>query len=752
MAAPRRRALVAIALVPLVVAPLALAAPAAASSTTNEIVYTIDVNEDGIYGVVLRNLDNGTVTTVLPEDAANGWVYDDPELSPDGTKIVLSTDRGSAAGDFEGLALVNRDGTGFTRLTLPDSNLPASTVIDAFPAWKPDGATVLFTRLTFTDTATETDALFTVPAAGGAATALTGGETGFTADWSPDGLRIVFTQGANPDTGVGPLFVMDANGANKTALTGATGALPAWSPDGTTIAFTEVTEFDTNPDRAADIAQISLIPAAGGTKTTLAKTRPTTARSVAEYPTWMPDSGSIVFDLYTYDADGFRNSGDLWAVDRGDVRSGRITNTPTVDEVQGHVHGPAIGNVTTGPASRYVPVSPRRILDTRPAPDNVGVAPGRLGGAETRTLPIRGLAVTVAGTASTVPADATAVVLNVTAVNASQTTDIRVYPTPASPAPGASSLNAKVGLAVPNLVTAQIGSDGAVVLRNGAGTVDLLGDIAGYYVPSATAGANGFAPLDPSRILDTRPAPDNVGAPATKVGGAQFVDLQVTGAVSTRGGGSVAVPANAQAVVLNVTATGASQNTDIRVYPTPASGSDVPVVSNLNIRLGLTAANLVTVAVGEAGKVRLRNGAGSVNLIADIAGYYSGSTTGEFIPVVPVRFLDTRNGTGGAPIPTTAGGFVDLKIAGTRGVPAGALAAVLNLTGTGVSSGTDVRAYPSDAATVPTVSNLNLAAGTTRANLAVVKPGASGAVRIRNQAGELDLIGDLAGYFRTPPP
>ncbi|MDP3713382.1 MAG: hypothetical protein Q8R60_12980 [Mycobacteriales bacterium] len=751
MAAPRRL-ITATAALPLIVAPIALAAPAQASSTANEIVYTVDTDEDGVYGVVLRQLDSGRVTTVLPEDPSNGFVYDDPELSPDGTKVVLSTDRGSAAGDFEGLAVVNRDGSGFTRLTLPDSNLPSSTVIDAFPAWSPNGATVLFTRLTFTSAGDETDALWTVPAAGGTATALPGGDGGFTADWSPDGTKVVFAGGVDQNTGVGPLFVMDATGANKTALTGATGALPAWSPDGTTIAYTEVTEFDTDVDRAADIAQISLVPAAGGARTVLTKTRPTSARSVAEYPTWAPDSGSLLFDLYTYDADGFRNAGDLWAIDRGDVRSGAVTSTPTVDEVQGHVQGPALTNVVEGTPSRYVPVDPKRVFDTRPAPDNVGVAPGKLGAAETRTLAVRGLAVTTGGVAGTVPADATAVVLNVTAVNASVTTDIRVYPTPATAVATASSLNATRGLAVPNLVTSQIGSDGAVALRNGAGSVDLLADIAGYYVPLATAGADGFTALSPARVLDTRPAPDNVGAPAAKLGAGGVVDLQATGTLATSGGGSVVVPSDARAVVLNVTATGASQNTDLRVYPTPAGGaSDVPLVSNLNVRLGLTAANLVTVTVGDGGKVRLRNGAGSVNVIADIAGYYSASSTGQFVPVAPLRLLDTRDGTGAAATPTTAGAFVDLRVAGSRGVPAGALAAVLNLTATSVSAGTDVRAYPSDASSVPTISNLNLSRGATRANLAVVKPGATGAVRIRNAAGQVHLIGDVAGYFRSPP-
>ena len=173
----------------------------------------------------------------------------------------------------------------------------------------------------------------------------------------------------------------------------------------------------------------------------------------------------------------------------------------------------------------------------------------------------------------------------------------------------------------------------------------------------------------------------------------------------------------------------------------------VPTVSNLNLGARQTAPNLVTVAVGEGGKVRLRNANGSVDLIADIAGYYSAGSSGQFVPVAPTRFLDTRTGAGAAPIPTTAAGYVDLKAAGSRGVPSGATAVVLNVTATGVTAATDVRAYPAVSAAVPTVSNLTLAPGTTRANLAIVKAGNDGRVRIRNADGRLHLIGDIAGYM-----
>ena len=72
---------------------------------------------------------------------------------------------------------------------------------------------------------------------------------------------------------------------------------------------------------------------------------------------------------------------------------------------------------------------------------------------------------------------------------------------------------------------------------------------------------------------------------------------------------------------------------------------------------------------------------------------------------------------------------------------------MLNLTGTGVSTTTDVRAYPVGAAQPPKVSNLNLTRGLTRATAAIVKTGTDGRIRVLNGAGQVNLIGDLAGYM-----
>jgi Tol biopolymer transport system component len=740
----RRRGVLAVALAALV-SPLVLATPASASATANEIVYTADDNNDGVYAVVIRDLESRRVSTVLPADTTDEWIYDDPELSPDGQRVAFSTDRGSTS-FVEGIAVVDRNGTGFRRLTNPpvtETDTETTYALDVAASWSPDSTRLLFTRITVRETADSESIdtqLMTVPVAGGAATAVPGADNGYTADWSPDGGQIVFaalpeptTENPRPDSG--QLTIINADGSGRRDLA-ATGLMPAWSPDGSTIAFATVTQRDSNRTRAEDVTQIATIPAAaGGTARVLAPTRPSSAPTVAEYPSWSPDGQSILYDVFGYSSTDAFPPGDIWAVDRDGVRAGRVTATAG-DEAQVHVHGPAPAPVAPGSASTYVAVTPQRILDTR---EGLGAPKAKVEAGQRVTVQIRGLQTSP----TPVPADATAVVLNVTVTGTTAGTDIRAFPSSGS-VPNASNINASAGQTVPNLVTVAIGDGptGGVSLFNSGGSVNLIADIAGYYVPGT--GGSGFAAVEPSRILDTRsPA---VGAPAEKVGPEDFVDLQVTGSLPTADGGTVTVPADARAVVLNVTVTGATSGTDVRVYPRPTDSS-VPTVSNLNVRAGQTAANLVTVAVGEGGKVRLRNLGGSINLIADLAGYYSPGATGRFVPVTPSRFLDTRSGVGGAPIPTTAGGFVDVKVAGARGVPAEATAAVLNLTGTGVSASTDVRAYPVGASTVPTVSNLNLTKGVTRANAAIVKTGNDGRVRIRNAAGQVNLIGDLAGYM-----
>jgi hypothetical protein len=118
-----------------------------------------------------------------------------------------------------------------------------------------------------------------------------------------------------------------------------------------------------------------------------------------------------------------------------------------------------------------------------------------------------------------------------------------------------------------------------------------------------------FVPVSPIRILDSRPA-SSTGFVGPLTAG-QTHTFQVTGVAG--------VPANATAVVLNVTATDTSEASFMTVFP---AGTVRPTASNLNWAGGVTIPNLVTVKIGAAGKVTVYNSVGSTNVIVDVSGYY----------------------------------------------------------------------------------------------------------------------------------
>jgi hypothetical protein len=392
------------------------------------------------------------------------------------------------------------------------------------------------------------------------------------------------------------------------------------------------------------------------------------------------------------------------------------------------VSGTAV--VPTGDA--FTPVTPTRILDTRSGLGEAG-GPARLGAGRSLTLH----ASAVAG----VPLGIDAVVLNVTAVSPTVNTFVTAYPADLPAPPVVSNVNAAAGQIVPGLVTVKVDAAGRLDLYNAFGSVDLVADVAGYYAATA---ADTYTPLTPTRVLDTR---IGLGAPTAPLGAGGTTDLQVTGVDG--------IPSDAVAVALNVTATNPTAATFVQAYPTPAGGAAAPTVSNLNVVAGRTVANAVTVEIGAGGKVRLGNAFGSVDLVADVAGYFSASAAGSrFTPLSPTRLLDSRSALGQATGQTGAagpGGLIDLQVTGLDGVPVDATAAVLNVTAVAPTSATYLQAFPTpdSGLAFPTVSTVNPAAGAIVANSAAVAIGAGGKVRLRNHSGLVNVVADLAGYYAS---
>ena len=368
-------------------------------------------------------------------------------------------------------------------------------------------------------------------------------------------------------------------------------------------------------------------------------------------------------------------------------------------------------SVTTG--TELVSIVPDRLLDTRLGA-GVPIGPaGRI------TVPVAGV--------RSVPSNAVAAVLNVTAVGATAASYVTVWPTGVD-RPGTSSLNVRGGDVVPNLVITKLGAQGQVDIYNNAGTVHCVVDVVGYF---QSAPASRFTSLSPARILDTR---IGLGAPAGPVGQAGAIDLVVAG----QGG----VDADADTVVLNVTVTEPTGEGYVTVWPT---GATMPTASNLNFVPGQTVPNLVVARLGDGGKVSLFNSSGNTHLIADVLGCFRAAGGSRLSSLSPSRLLDTRTDGGSArPVGQTP---LLLPVLGRGGVPpAGVTAVVLNVTATGGNASGYVTVYPSGEA-APTASNLNTAAGQTRANLVIAKVGADGAVAMFNSAGQLHLLADVVGYF-----
>ena len=239
----------------------------------------------------------------------------------------------------------------------------------------------------------------------------------------------------------------------------------------------------------------------------------------------------------------------------------------------------------------YVGLTPRRVLDTR--------ADGPCVGSGSRALPIAGFA--------GVPADASSVVLNVTATEPTAAGYLTAWPSGRT-RPTASNLNFVAGQTIANMVTVRLGDRGTIDLFANQGCPHVIVDVAGYYRGGSPI-AGGFVGLSPIRGLDTRVAGPCVGASVRTVTLAGRFGVPQ----STNPG-----LAGASAVVLNVTATGASAPGFLTVWP---AGQSRPTASNLNFFADQTIANMVIVKLGAGGAISVMTNQGCPDVIIDIAGY-----------------------------------------------------------------------------------------------------------------------------------
>jgi hypothetical protein len=250
----------------------------------------------------------------------------------------------------------------------------------------------------------------------------------------------------------------------------------------------------------------------------------------------------------------------------------------------------------------------------------------------------------------------------------------------------------------------------------------------------------GFVPAEESaRLVDTRPGGltvDGVGSGLGEVAPGSAVEVQV--------GGRAGFPWGAAAAVLNITVAGAAEPGFVTAHSCDTAR---PLASNLNYVTGTTRAAMAVVDLDDSGAACLFV-SGRTHLVVDAVGTFE---VGDHVGGAPVRLLDTRPGgdtvdgrdagTGLLPAGTT----VRIGALGRGGLVEGSGGVVLNVTMVTPASPGFASAFTCDADESPS-STVNVEPGEVAANLAVVRPDASGDVCVFVSA-DTHLVVDATGQL-----
>jgi hypothetical protein len=276
-----------------------------------------------------------------------------------------------------------------------------------------------------------------------------------------------------------------------------------------------------------------------------------------------------------------------------------VTGTPTSvfatndTDVVLDINGYFVSN-TNAAALAFYPMTPCRLVDTRPGAPPSTIVTGRLAAGSDTTLPIL-------SSSCNVPSTAQAYSLNFTLVPPAAVAYLTVWPTGESQ-PIVSTLNDPTGTVEANAAIVPAGAGGSVNVFVTDAT-DLVADIDGYFAPMATGGLSLYG-LPPCRVLDTRNP-----AGATPFEGAVNVNVQASGC-----GGSSA----AQAYVFNATVVPSAPLGYLTLWP---QGSAQPVVSTLNALDGAVTSNMAIVPTSNTQISAFASN--STYLILDLSGYFA---------------------------------------------------------------------------------------------------------------------------------
>lgn len=256
--------------------------------------------------------------------------------------------------------------------------------------------------------------------------------------------------------------------------------------------------------------------------------------------------------------------------------------------------------------TRYVPVGPSRLLDTRPGFttfDGQAAGGGQRAAGSSLTLQVTGRGAPIA-----VPTGIRTVLLNVAAVQPAASGYLTVWPCD-RPQPNASNINFAAGVATANLVVADLSASGSVCIFTSQAT-QLIADVVGYFDSSASRVPTAVHTVNPRRLMDTR-----------AIGVTADGRYQATGALAANTTYTVQIagrfPLSAGRVaILNVAVVSPAGGGYLTVWPCDQA---LPTASSLNYQSGVNRANSVITSLSATGTVCVRSSQ-PLNLILDVSG------------------------------------------------------------------------------------------------------------------------------------
>lgn len=391
---------------------------------------------------------------------------------------------------------------------------------------------------------------------------------------------------------------------------------------------------------------------------------------------------------------------------------------------------------------RFVPNDvPERIVDTRSGLGTGVVGPLPPDGTLKTSVPI------------SLSHVQTAVVLNIAVVNGTGNGWLSAYPHGWS-YPGATSiLNYDAGQNRANMVVLPIGGTRTIDIYSSAGghlIVDFVGEIRrdaedGQEYPEAGNGR--LRALTPFRTHDSR---DCASPPCAPYAAGSYVDIPLAG-IADPADASNFIPSNATAVALSVTVDSPSAKGYASVLP---GGQSAILTSNLNFDAAKSATTMVFAPLNATGLARVFLSV-PAHLQVDVLGWFTpttgfGDPLGMFVPMTPIRAIDTRFAPHTKP---AAGANVAVDV-GAVGVPDGAMAALVNNVSTQGAGNGEVQV----GAEVPTppheVRSLSFWAGGRSVAGATLTQLNEGEM-VMTPSASTHLISDVSGYWRgpeVPPP